>query len=102
MATVEQRAALRRMIDDTASPQAYDDATLDLYITDNADDLSATAGALWREKAARYVELVDTQEGTSRRALSDLLDHALKAAEAFAPSSPTGSTSATSRAIERV
>lgn len=102
MATVDQIAALRRMVDDVSAPQAYDDATLDLYITDNGDDLRAAAGAIWREKAASYVALVDTQEGTSRRALSDMLEHALKAAEAFEGTETPGSASATTRAIERV
>jgi hypothetical protein len=102
MATADQRAALRRMVDDVSAPQSYDDATLDLYIEDAGDDLRIAAGAIWREKAAKYVEMVDTQEGTSRRALGDMLEHALKAAEAFEGTETPGSASATTRAIERV
>lgn len=48
--------------------QGWIDATTD---TDSAVVLG------WRVKAAKYADLVDTAEGTSKRAMSDLHDHAL-------------------------
>lgn len=102
MASVETLAALRRMIDDVSAPQTYDDATLELYLADADDELRPAAGAIWREKAAKYVELVDVQEGTSRRALSAMLEHALAAADAFDGSSGSTTGTTTTRPIERV
>lgn len=49
--------------------QAWIDATT---TTDSAVVLG------WRAKAAKYSDLVDTAEGTSKRAMSDLLANALK------------------------
>lgn len=53
----------------------------DLQVQAWIDSTSSTDSAVvlgWKAKAARYADLVDTSEGTSKRAMSDLHEHALK------------------------
>lgn len=57
---------------------------LDILAT-TGDIESATAEG-WRIKAAEYADLVDTSEGTSKRAMSDLHQHALRMADSYVAS----------------
>lgn len=101
--TPEQLAQFRRMIDDVSTPQAYTDEVLTAYLDDNGGDFRLTAAAVWREKAAKYVSLVDIQEGTSRRSLSAMLEHALAMAKDLEGPETSGNTgSPMTRQIERV
>lgn len=43
----------------------------------------------WRRKAAEFASLVDTAEGTARRAMSDLHAHALRQMELAKTEQPT-------------
>lgn len=82
MATAEQIASLRGMINEpTETP--YTDISLGIRI-DAEPSLEAVAANIWREKAARYSELVDVQEGNSRRNLGDLYEQALAMADQYA------------------
>lgn len=103
MATEDELAQLRRMVDDVSSPQDYTDEVLSAYVEANGGDLRSAAASIWREKAAKYVKLVDVQEGTSRRSLSAMLDHALAMAKDLEGTEVPGeSSSPTTRQIERV
>jgi len=82
MATVEEIAILRRLINDTVEPYEYEDAVLEAYI-DAATTVNAAAGTIWREKAAKYSTMVDVQEGSSRRSLGDLYEQALSLSKYF-------------------
>lgn len=62
------------------------------FTDDQIDDLLETQGTVhlavaegWRIKAANYAELVDTAEGTSKRAMSDLHKNALAMVDSYAP-----------------
>ena len=103
MATPEEIAALRLTIGEPTE-DTYTDAQLSDRI-DTADNVTLLAATIWREKAAAYARLVDMQEGTSRRTLSQLQDQALKMATSLteeAGGSTGGSRRTTTRAIERL
>lgn len=82
MATAEQIAELRAMINQLEDVEPYTDVYLSGRI-DAAENLRSLAGAIWREKAATYADLVDVQEGSSRRALGSLYSNALRMATSF-------------------
>lgn len=68
-----------------------------------ADDVEAAVVEGWRQKAAAYASLVDTQEGTSKRAMSDLHANALRMVQSLTgPTAIIGSSGRTrSRQIVR-
>ena len=82
MATVTEIANLRRLIVEPADVEPYTDAALTLRI-DSGVDLRTLAASIWREKAAQYAGLVDVQEGSSKRSLSQLQKQALMTASGF-------------------
>lgn len=82
MATPEQIALVRRYVNEPGT-EAYTDVALGALIDANDSNLEITAGGVWREKAARYAELVDVQEGSSRRALGDLYEQAIAMASSW-------------------
>lgn len=103
MATPEEIAAFRLTIGEPDETM-YTNVSLSdrLDVTESAD----LAITIWREKAASYARLVDMQEGTSRRTLSQLMEHALQmvselSGESGGSGSGTG-RAATTRAIERI
>lgn len=79
MATADQILALRRMVNDTADPHDYTDLDLNARL-DAGLSPEAIASVIWREKAAKYSELVDVSESGSSRKLSDLRKGALEQA----------------------
>lgn len=101
MATSEEIAQLRRYVDEPTTT-TYTDADLSARI-DFEQSVTAAASTIWLEKAAGYGKLVDMQEGSSRRSLSQLADRALTMATRFggASSVSAGGRKATTRAIER-
>jgi hypothetical protein len=72
---------LRRYIDEPTQA-VYSDIDLSTRI-DTAVSLNHLAREIWLEKAARYSRLVDMQEGSSRRTLSQLYTQALGMAGNF-------------------
>jgi hypothetical protein len=107
MATPEEIAAFRLTIGEADSTSTYTDQSLSDRLDVAGTDTVALAVTIWREKAARYSAMVDMQEGTSSRKLSQLYDHALKMASSLSEASDGssgGSTGrrTTTRAIERV
>lgn len=105
MATADEISAFRLTIGEP-DETTYSDSLLSDRI-DVADDLNALAATIWREKAATYAKLVDMQEGTSRRTLSQLQSQALAMATAFSSASDGSGATAVghktrTRPIERV
>lgn len=82
MATTAQIAQLRSYINEPDNVEPWTDEKLGALI-DAAKSVEAAAGDVWRGKASSYAELVDVQEGSSRRALSKLYEQALKMAASF-------------------
>lgn len=82
MATAEQIAELRAMINQPDNVDPWTDDYLSGRI-DAAESLRVVAGSIWREKAATYADLVDVQEGSSKRSLGSLYSNALRMATSF-------------------
>jgi hypothetical protein len=105
VASAEDISALRLLIAEPVDAEPYTDARLGT-ILDEGTDPRTIASSLWREKAAGYANLVDVQEGNSKRTLSQLQKQALEMAASFeaevaaAGGSPSGRVSRT-RKIER-
>jgi len=98
MATTEQIADLRRMVNEPTA-DTYADADLGSRI-DTSGSLKAVAATIWTEKAAQYADLVDVQEGSSRRSLGKLHEQALAMASMYGEPDTTRRQSRT-RQIER-
>lgn len=104
MATVQQIADLRVMVNQPLDAEPYTDVELAARIDAMDGTLQGLAGAIWREKAGSYAGLVDVQEGSSRRSLSGLQANALKMADSFSATDPaavTAGRAGRTRAIER-
>jgi len=82
MADASQIEQLRRLTALAEDDPIYTNEVLGLYI-DNLGSVEAAAGAVWKEKAAALVGLVDVTESGSSRRLSQLYDQALKMGGAF-------------------
>lgn len=61
-----------------------DQEILDL-LTESGGDVEAAVAEGWKVKTAEAVDLVNTQEGTSKRNLSDVHEHALGMVKATGP-----------------
>lgn len=97
MATSEQIAQLRVMINDTATPQDYDAPSLSAAIDRAAGDLNKAAGAVWAQKAAKFAGLVDVTEGSSSRKLSQLQAQAIVMANFYGADTSSDGTPTRSR-----
>lgn len=80
MASAEDVARLRRLTNEPTE-DTYTNLALSGYIDTNG--ILKAAAEVWREKAAKYSELVDTTEGTSSRRMSQLRDSAVKMMEQY-------------------
>lgn len=67
----------------TAEDTMFTDAQIEQLLTDHDNDLDEAVGHGWKIKAAEFANLVDTAEGTSKRSMSDLHQHALRMAASF-------------------
>ncbi len=105
MATEDQILKLRSLVNEPSDADPYTTAKLNARIDEANGDLRAVARAIWTEKAATYAELTDVQEGSSRRALGDLYEQALKMSESFGLGEdglpPTRTRVSRTRRIER-
>lgn len=71
------------------------DHQIEQLILDFPESTDAAVAEGWRIKAAKLASLVDTQEGTSKRAMSDLAKNALEMVKVYSggeTSSNTGRT----------
>lgn len=99
MATIEDIATLRRYINEpTQDP--YTDIALSTLI-DAGTSVRSVAADIWREKSAKYSELVDTTEEGSSRKLSQLLSNAQKMADFFDEEATVEVAESSSRARTR-
>lgn len=80
MASNEDVARLRRLTNEPTTT-TYDNITLSSYIDTNG--IIKAAAEVWREKEAKYANLVDVTEGSSSRRLSQLRDGAAKLAAQY-------------------
>lgn len=103
MATAQQIADLRALIDEPDA-SSYTDQVLSDRIDASNGDLYPLASVIWREKAARYAGLIDVQEGSSNRKMSQLYGQALKMADSLLIYVSGGSPArrARTRPIERM
>ena len=95
MATAEQIASFRLLIDEATDKAPYDDISLNTRL-DAASSPQSLAREIWLEKAAKYASLVNVSESGSSRAMSDLHKNAIAMATAMGaaePDAPGGSTS---------
>jgi hypothetical protein len=88
VATADEIAAFRLLIDEQEDKAPYTDATLGARL-DTATSPQSLAGLIWTEKAAAYAALVDVSESGSSRALGQLQDKALAMAKTFTAIDPT-------------
>lgn len=86
---------LRRLVDEPSDSSKYDSQRLAAILSAHNGNVNLAAVQIWNEKAAKYAQLVDMQEGDTKRSLSDLMDNALKMAKLFRD---TGNSDDTGRA----
>jgi hypothetical protein len=65
-------------------------------------DVDAAVLSGWRQKAAEFAELVDVQEGTSKRAMSDLHKNALAMVTALGGAAGSGLSSSAGTKIHKI
>lgn len=87
MATTEEIAAFRLLINEAEDKQPYTDAALSARL-DAAVSTQSLAAEIWREKAATYADLVSVSESGTSRNLSDLHKNALAMADALTKADP--------------
>ncbi len=88
MATAEEIAAFRLLIDETVDKLPYDDSSIGTRL-DAATSPESLAKEIWLEKAAKYASLVNVTESGSSRSMSDLHKNALAMAKGFGDADPT-------------
>jgi hypothetical protein len=81
MATPDQIAALRGLLNDPEGTEFSDDELSD--IIDEATTVNGAASVVWTRKAASYSSLVDVSESGSSRKMGDLYKNALAMAKYF-------------------
>lgn len=93
---------LRRAVNEPEGDSKYGDAELEEILLRNSGSLPAAAAEVWRQKAAIAAQLVDMQEGESRRNLSDLSENALRMADVYQKQADDGSAGGRRTAIGRI
>lgn len=83
MATQDQIAQLRLMINEPNNAEPWTDENLALIIDANQGDLRSSAGQVWEGKAASVAHLVDISEGGSSRKMSDMYKNFLAIAKSY-------------------
>lgn len=91
MATAEEIAAFRLLINQPNNVAPYTDAALSTRL-DEATSEQALARSIWLELASSYASLVNVSESGSSRQMSDLHKNALAMAKAFGDADPTDPT----------
>jgi hypothetical protein len=82
VATSDQIAAFRLLIDEKEDKHPYDDVSLSTRL-DGAASVAGLAKEVWLEKAAVYASLVNVSESGSSRSMSDLHKNALAMSKAL-------------------
>lgn len=94
MATADEIAAFRLLIDEQTDKLPYSDAVLGVRL-DAAASPESLAAQIWREKAAGYAALVNVSESGSSRNLSDLHKNALAMAAELTKVDPAATATTT-------
>jgi hypothetical protein len=106
MATAADIATVRANTNEPTQDR-FSDAAIDDLIEAWDGNLDAASAAVWRQKAGRYADITDVQEGSSRRSLGDLHEQAINMAKTFADQAAAsgatigGMRPGRTRAIER-
>jgi hypothetical protein len=87
VATAEEIAAFRLLIDEAADALPYDDISLTNRL-DAASSPQALGREIWLEKAAKFASLVNVSESGSSRSMSDLHKNAIAMAKALGDAEP--------------
>lgn len=82
---VRRRLGERIPAGGTDADTMFSDAEIADLISEADGDIEAAVAEGWKVKAAEAVDLVNTQEGTAKRNLSDVHDHALEQVKATGP-----------------
>jgi hypothetical protein len=98
MASANDVAALRRLVNIPDDTEPYSDVTM-AAIIDARGSIEAAGAQIWRELAASFAEFVDTTESGSSRKMSDLAANALKMASNLDGVVTAGDTGAAGRSF---
>jgi hypothetical protein len=98
MASADDVAALRRLVNIPDDNEPYTDLTLSGMI-DARGSVEAAGAQIWRELAASFAQFVDTTESGSSRKMSDLASNALKMASQLDGVVTAGDTGAAGRSF---
>lgn len=79
MATEDQVTEVRENTNEPTSA-TWTDAEIVVLVDAFDGSVNLASAAIWKKKAARYADLVNTTEAGARRDLSDLYDRAVKQA----------------------
>lgn len=93
---------LRRLTDEPSDNSKYTSERLAAILAVHKGDINLAAAQVWNEKAAKYAQLVDMQEGDTKRNLSDLMGNALKMAKLCQDSANTGDTGRRPTTVSRI
>jgi hypothetical protein len=93
---------LRRLADEPSDSSDYSSVRLAEILLAHSGDINLAAAQIWTEKAALTSQLVDLQEGDTKRALSDLMDNALKMAKLCRDAANTGDTGRLPTTVSRI
>lgn len=91
---------LRRLINEP-DQTIYTDIVLSNRLDLVLGDVESLASIIWREKAATYAGLIDIQEGSSNRKMSQLYQQALRMSGSFNVNDVPVRRAARTRQIER-
>jgi len=100
MATPDQIALLRVMINEPDNVEPYTDALLGAAI-DAAESLDSAAAGIWEAKAASVAHLVDISEGGSSRKQGDIYEQFLAMAKMYSDKANPGGLTATRQSMTR-
>lgn len=93
---------LRRLVSEPSDSSKYDSVRLAAILLAHNGDINLAAAQIWTEKAATYSQLVDMQEGETKRNLSDLMKNALQMANLCKGNSNSGDTGIRPTVIGRI
>lgn len=92
MATAQDIARLRLLVNEPADVAPYTTNALSDRLDFADNDVRKVAGEIWEEKASGYAELTNVREGSSSRDLGDLHEQALTQARHFGATGAEGTT----------
>lgn len=77
MADADEIQQLRMLINELDDVPPYTDEYLGELLDSLRGNVNRAAATIWSQKASKYAELVDVQEGASRRELGSLYEQAM-------------------------